>query len=344
MEDVMMNEVAKDSESSSVRALAVALPSPGNESSAPTDPPHEPWPVYNPTYVSHDCGALYANTSPCYYDFVPSARPKSEGRCDAPSFSPTTPNYAPPPPGRIDPAVATMFYGPIGEQNPREVWHGEMGIFGRIGLDCYNLQKGTNLQYLGLHDSMFTGVFAHHITAAAKDPIRNSNCKVETNVWFRKKKDCFTLHTNRCRMVPPAPADDYMGDYDEGNHEAELGMPDKWLPEDALTGSNKLQYYEMKESEVEQEKERLLLYAGFALFADYLQYTGKVLELGKVIVQTSEAVESKVKAKNAIFYVSFNIAGYDLVTFNGIVRRGTDGGPDRFTYEAKCFMDARQYR
>ncbi|XP_024006142.1 UPF0725 protein At4g29550 [Eutrema salsugineum] len=114
-------------------------------------------------------------------------------------------------------------------------------------------------------------------------------------------------------------------------------LPDR-LPQDWLTAStNKLQYYEMEESEMEEDdKEMLRLYAHLALNSECHGYGfPKPIELGKVIVQTRQVVESEkkmvLKAGNAIFYISFKNRSGNVL--NGIIRKTKCAG---FIFDAKC--------
>ncbi|XP_019089003.1 PREDICTED: UPF0725 protein At4g29550-like, partial [Camelina sativa] len=117
-------------------------------------------------------------------------------------------------------------------------------------------------------------------------------------------------------------------------------IPD-WVP-DGATASDNLQYYEMKESDVEEHKQWLHLYAELALFTtldrflDALRWA-QPFELRKIIVQTREDVEPKKKAKaeNAVFYIAFKTRGGG-VHYNAIIRRTMDGTPDHMSLEVKC--------
>ncbi|CAA7042688.1 unnamed protein product [Microthlaspi erraticum] len=118
------------------------------------------------------------------------------------------------------------------------------------------------------------------------------------------------------------------------------GMPN-WMPEDALTGSDKLLYYELKESEVEQEKEWLHLYAQLALLflGFYPEHDREeTVELRKIVVQTKEDVESKNKAraKNAFFYITFKCSGGQ--DYKAIVRRTTEQWPEHMALLVESFM------
>ncbi|XP_020872088.1 UPF0725 protein At2g20620 isoform X1 [Arabidopsis lyrata subsp. lyrata] len=188
------------------------------------------------------------------------------------------------------------------------------------------------------------------------DPVDNSIYEFEAKVRHAvENKGCLSAITTGCRLKPKTPEEedkyflwnkDLVDDFFKGD------MPE-WIREDALTGSDKLQYYEMKESELEEEKEWLHLYAELALFSkwksklklgfwcllmqDALEHA-KPFKMKKIVVRTKENAESKkkVKAENAIFYISFKTrCGREC---NFIIRKTTDGKPDHFSLEVKCFM------
>ncbi|XP_010449222.1 PREDICTED: UPF0725 protein At2g20620-like isoform X1 [Camelina sativa] len=220
-------------------------------------------------------------------------------------------------------------------------------LFSRVGLHCYNLQKGTNLKILKVHkcDLWITSLITYFITFEAMDPIGNSSCEFETQVRYAVENiDCLSAITTRCKLKPKTPEE---GDkYLEWNKDLVdnffTGDMPEWMREDALTGRDKLQYYEMKDSELE-ENEWLHLYAELALFSKWQSKlnemeSAKPFEMKKIVVRTKENVESwkKVKAENAIFYISFKTrCGRD---FNCIIRKTTDGKPGHFSLEVKCLM------
>ncbi|RID75204.1 hypothetical protein BRARA_B02260, partial [Brassica rapa] len=207
---------------------------------------------------------------------------------------------------------------------------------------CYNLEKGTHFERLGLPRD-------YDQTLEARDPARNYTCRFETNVRLAtENKDCFHVVTTRCRPLPPPPPpgeDGFQCGFDtlsvdelfKGN------MPD-WLPDDYATSTLLLQYYEMKESEVEQAKEWLHLYAELALYTKkqtdpFMFERSKPLELGKVVVQTRGVVDSLKEVElldNAVFFITFKTSCGDV--WKGIIRRTRDGIPEHLSLEAKCFM------
>ncbi|KAF2620749.1 hypothetical protein F2Q68_00041554 [Brassica cretica] len=109
-----------------------------------------------------------------------------------------------------------------------------------------------------------------------------------------------------------------------------------WLQDDAVSGEDKLQFYEVKDMEL-KDNQWLHLYAEFALFShsgdDLSAYMP--FEMKKVVVQTKE--DMKLKSGNAVFYLSFKPRGGPEC--RGIVRRTTDGKPGHMCLEARCWID-----
>ncbi|CAN6852826.1 unnamed protein product [Brassica oleracea] len=223
----------------------------------------------------------------------------------------------------------------------QDAMHAKPLLFAKIALHCYNLEKGTHFERLGLPRD-------YDQTLEARDPARNYTCRFETNVRLAtENKDCFHVITTRCRPLPPPPPsweEGFQCGFDtlsvdelfKGN------MPD-WLPDDYAT-STLLQYYEMKESEVEQAKQWLHLYAELALYTKkqtdpFMFERSKPLELGKVVVQTRGVVDSLEKVgllDNAVFFITFKTSCHRV--WKGIIRRTRDGIPEHLSLEAKCFM------
>ncbi|CAN6999205.1 unnamed protein product [Brassica oleracea var. botrytis] len=174
-----------------------------------------------------------------------------------PQFSaPCQVTYTPTPPG----GHLVLSYN-----SRNDAFYAEPLLCAKTGLHCYNLENGTNFER---SRSAVPEVAEHTgvLTLRAWDPARACLCKFETKVWYpTEKKDCFHVITSRCRTLPPPPPEEE--EKEESGFDTlsldELfkgNMPD-WLP-----GDSKLHYYEMKESEVEQAKEWLLLYAELAWY------------------------------------------------------------------------------
>ncbi|CAA7025005.1 unnamed protein product [Microthlaspi erraticum] len=180
------------------------------------------------------------------------------------------------------------------------------------------------------------GNYYRTVILGAEDPTGNIKCKFLTRVHLAEENEgCFTVHTLDARKLP---LDGFSQNWHHGP--SSLWMP-VWLPKNAV---DKPQYYEMNDSDVQENKDWLLVYAELALYSWFgygFRYLDALpLEVVKVFVQTTEDVEPA-KAKNAIFYITFKtVAGRE---YNGIIKRATDGRPDRFSLEATCHRnDPRQ--
>uniref|UniRef100_M4CVK4 Uncharacterized protein n=1 Tax=Brassica campestris TaxID=3711 RepID=M4CVK4_BRACM len=251
----------------------------------------------------------------------PTYKPSAQGFVDfyPPPYQDPFTDWGPPPSGRIS-------WSPVAIKLP----------------STSILLPGTHFERLGLPRD-------YDQTLEARDPARNYTCRFETNVRLAtENKDCFHVVTTRCRPLPPPPPpgeDGFQCGFDtlsvdelfKGN------MPD-WLPDDYATSTLLLQYYEMKESEVEQAKEWLHLYAELALYTKkqtdpFMFERSKPLELGKVVVQTRGVVDSLKEVElldNAVFFITFKTSCGDV--WKGIIRRTSDGIPEHLSLEAKCFM------
>ncbi|ESQ46539.1 hypothetical protein EUTSA_v10000285mg [Eutrema salsugineum] len=179
--------------------------------------------------------------------------------------------------------------------------------------------------------------------------ILNSTRDFEARVRYDEveKQRCLTMITTLCRFKPhqtPEVEGNLCAAFDRLSVDDFFkdDLPD-WVPEDALTASDNLQYYEMKESEVEEYKEWLHFYAKLGFFTTCGSFLkdlrwAQPFELRKIIVQTREHVESKKKAlaENAIFYIAFKTraVGRD---YRAIIRRTMDGTPGHMSLEIKCF-------
>ncbi|KAG2313419.1 hypothetical protein Bca52824_024976 [Brassica carinata] len=249
-------------------------------------------------------------------------------RTFVPPFTPCPP-YSPPAPGGYN------------YSRSQDTFHAQPLLFAKIALHCYNLQKGTHFERLGLPRS-------YDQTLEARDPVRNYTCKFETNVRLAtENKDCFHVITTRCRpLPPPSPPPPGEGGFQCGFDTLSVdelfkgNMPD-WLHDAYATSTQLMQYYEMKESEVEQAKEWLHLYAELTLYTkmqtDPLMFErSKPLELGKVVVQTRDSLKDVKLLDNAVFFITFKTSGGDVC--NGIIRRTRDGIPEHLSLEAKCFI------
>ncbi|KAL1212956.1 hypothetical protein V5N11_032925 [Cardamine amara subsp. amara] len=232
-----------------------------------------------------------------------------------------------------------------------------IGLFGRLGLHCYNLQKGANLELIGInkYNSEATGLYVEYITLEAMDTFNNSPCSFQTCVskYIGPEYASLNVLTELCRLkVPSGPWAIPTGDERQWKDEAiddfyKCKLPD-WLTKDRLAAStDKGQFYELRQSDL-QENQWLHLYAEFAFHLHWIGYGKKLksflpLDIKKVIIQTKESGEEsprmKLKANNAVFFMSFMANGDPSgmpVEYQAIVRRTMDGKPGHIRLDVDC--------
>ncbi|XP_010489604.2 PREDICTED: UPF0725 protein At4g28920-like [Camelina sativa] len=191
----------------------------------------------------------------------------------------------------------------------------DMGLLGRLGLHCFNLQK----------------------TCVCQD--------------YSPKDASFMVQTEISRLkVPAGPRTTFIGPQrrwkDDAVDDSYKGKMPTWLTDQDLA-SNKGHSYELQESDW-QGIDWLHMYAEFAFYSKSSSYTTDLrpflpLDIKKIIVQTLENREASPhmidKATNAIFYISFKGNGDPTGTpmeYQAIVRRTMDGMPGHICLEFDC--------
>uniref|UniRef100_A0A1J3IDW8 UPF0725 protein n=1 Tax=Noccaea caerulescens TaxID=107243 RepID=A0A1J3IDW8_NOCCA len=215
-------------------------------------------------------------------------------------------------------------------------------LLSKVGLHCYNFDKGTNLQFRTVKkaNTEFISFLVYYITLEAMDPLNNALVSFQTSVWdaATKNKESLRLITELSRITGTGE-ETSLWDSD-GVDEFYKDDMSQWLEDDALTGSDKLQYYEVKESDL-RDNEWLYLYAEVALFSKWAIDLSAYLpvEMKRVVVRTREDVEPhmKLKSHNATFYMSFKTRGG--LECRGIIRRTSDGRPQHMSLQVKCWID-----
>uniref|UniRef100_A0A1J3FJ20 UPF0725 protein n=1 Tax=Noccaea caerulescens TaxID=107243 RepID=A0A1J3FJ20_NOCCA len=263
--------------------------------------------------------------------------------CESPAYSPSQPldfKWYTPYLSPIEPVCDDPYFETTELKKQPKKPYGENGLLAQIGIHCYNLLRGKTLQFVDSKTDLYHELYCRKMLLEVEDPIGNSNCYLDTEFCYqrasRMREEYRALVVTRCSLIQEEHCCENLvvDDFYEGD------MPD-WMPKDALTGLYKLQYYEMKESDVEQDKQWLHLYAQLALlFLGFYPDNEKTepFELTNVVVQTKEDVESKNKAraKNAIFYISFKCSGGQ--DYKAILRRTTMDWPHHMAFEVKCVM------
>ncbi|KAG2328928.1 hypothetical protein Bca52824_000108 [Brassica carinata] len=236
-----------------------------------------------------------------------------------------------------------LFFQPFGGIVPSGCTDHSI-IFGKVGLHCYNLEKGTNLQFKEVTkvNTQISSILTFFITLEATDPAHDDSpvtfqtCLTDTVIMHQARLRTFTT---TCRIKPQVPGTGEMGSYWYPDKHVDpcyrVDLPN-WPQDDALIGVDKLQFYEVKDWEL-KDNQWLYLYAEFALFSyrndDLSAYMP--FEMKKVVVQTKE--DMKLKSGNAVFYLSFNTSCGRVC--RGVVRRTTDGKPGHMCLEARCWVD-----
>ncbi|XP_056847807.1 UPF0725 protein At5g63820-like isoform X2 [Raphanus sativus] len=219
-----------------------------------------------------------------------------------------------------------------------------IGLYGRIGLQCYNLQNGTNLKFKRLekHSTKRTGRYSSvYITLDATDPATGSVCSFQTqfsnagsHLRLRARITWLTFAA-RIKQIPNEPIDD---DWDEDtpgiNEFYKVPLP-KWFSDER--GSKK---YYVPESELhDNDWLQLLMEVAFFSKANRRLDAYLPLELNSVVVETLEdEPRDKLKADNAIFYISYKCCADPCSTplagdHRAVVRKTMDGKPGHMCLE-----------
>ncbi|RID50815.1 hypothetical protein BRARA_H01517 [Brassica rapa] len=220
-----------------------------------------------------------------------------------------------------------------------------IGLYGRIGLQCYNLQKGTNLKCKRLekHSTKDTSFFSLYITLEATDPATGSVCSFQTQFGDAGRRlslgariTWFAL-ASRIKQIYNQPIDDVWDEDTPGINEFyKVPMP-KWFSDEALE-----KYYVVPESELhDNDWLQLLMEVAFFSKADRCLDAYLPLELNSVVVETLEdyttAPSEKLKADNAIFYISYKCCSDPSTPLAGdhraVVRKTMDGKPGHMCLE-----------
>ncbi|KAH0894119.1 hypothetical protein HID58_056548 [Brassica napus] len=243
-----------------------------------------------------------------------------------------------------------------------------IGLYGRIGLQCYNLQKGTNLKFKHLekHSTELTGYFSYYITLEATDPATGSVCSFQTQfsdagsrislgtriTWFTiasrikqiRKISSYSIRTGPAlfKHTTNEPVDDEWEEEDTpGIHELYKGPIPKWFSDEARERDSK-KYYVVPESELhDNDWLQLLMEVAFFSKADRRLDAYLPLELNSVVVETLEDYTTepseKLKADNAIFYISYKCCSDPSTPLAGdhraVVRKTMDGKPGHMCLE-----------
>ncbi|VVB10855.1 unnamed protein product [Arabis nemorensis] len=226
-----------------------------------------------------------------------------------------------------------------------------IALYGRLGLHCYNFQKGTNYRFVRWqkYSTALTADVDYYITLEAMDPARpktvfghcDSVFSFQTMLSDAGRTDgiYITWTTLAARGKCKEALDDEF-DEDTIDDFYKSGVL-KWLSDEAMAGDNK-KYYVVQESEL-RENDWLQLFMEIGFFSKAKRRLGASppLEIKKVVIETNEEyiteAREKLKAKNAIYYISYKYIGDPSSVWAGdhksILRKTMDGKPGHMCLE-----------
>ncbi|KAH0893672.1 hypothetical protein HID58_056101 [Brassica napus] len=228
-----------------------------------------------------------------------------------------------------------------------------IGLYGRIGLQCYNLQKGTNLKFKRLekHSTKDTSFFSLYITLEATDPATGSVCSFQTQfgdagrrISLGARITWLTL-ASTIKQIYNQPIDDVWDEDTPGINEFyKVPMP-KWFSDEARERDSK-KYYVVPESELhDNDWLQLLMEVAFFSKADRCLDAYLPLELKNVVVETFEDYTTepseKLKADNAIFYISYKCCSDPSTPLAGDHRAILDRRHRSISRFTQYFINAR---
>ncbi|KAF8081906.1 hypothetical protein N665_0858s0021 [Sinapis alba] len=283
---------------------------------------------------------------------------------------PTTPTASRVP---VPPSLAwrcgEMAYGfdlDFNNNPPTEVrseWGGDYDIelYGRIGLQCHNLHKGTNFRFnrWEKYGTMMGAYLGFYITLEATDPATGSVFSFQTLLSDIGRRSSLGVRiswvtlASRIKPIRNEPLDEYWCKDTPAIHEHYKGPLPKWFPPDEALACDSKKYYVVPESELhDNDWLQLLMEVAFFSKADRCLDAYLPLELNSVVVETFEdyttEAREKLKANNAIFYLSYKccthpssvaLSGYphSSTTLAGdhhaVVRKTMDGKPEHMRLE-----------
>ncbi|CAH8280716.1 unnamed protein product [Arabidopsis lyrata] len=126
----------------------------------------------------------------------------------------------------------------------------DVTLYARLGLYCYNFQKGTNFKFVRWekYNTEFTSNFDHYITLAARDPSCNSFFSFQT---VFSAAGCSTQGTYRVKTWRVLACRPTCAKSVNDNWDRDTGEMPKWLPDETLATDNK-KYYVVQESELHE--------------------------------------------------------------------------------------------
>ncbi|KAF8087283.1 hypothetical protein N665_0593s0043 [Sinapis alba] len=205
---------------------------------------------------------------------------------------------------------------------------------------------GTNFKFVRWekYNVVSTAYDYVYVTLEAKDPVSGSVFSFQTLLNEDYSPDCSVMwNTLACRIKCNDRVDTRWDDSAVDGFYKEP-IP-KWLSDEELARDN-INYYVVQESEL-QENDWLHLFTEIAFFSktNHELTAPPPLEIEKVVVVTKEDTEEgheKLKAQNAIFYVSYKYNGESSEwarDHKAVIRKTMDGKPGHMYLEVAATAD-----
>ncbi|KAL1210666.1 hypothetical protein V5N11_006979 [Cardamine amara subsp. amara] len=222
----------------------------------------------------------------------------------------------------------------------------DIQIFGRLGLCCYNFQQGTNLKFVRWekYNIKPTSTINFYVTLEAMDPALHSLFSFQTLFSYTRPRVGISLKwsTFAGRIKCNEAVYNYWIESDNAIDDFYKGDMPKWVSdEDLAAGNNK--YYVLQESELHENEWWLHLFAEIAFYSKQgsTLRAAPRLEIKRALVETREEARreplEKLKAGNAIFYISYKYNGDPSTGLAGdhkaIIRKTMDGYPGHMCLE-----------
>ncbi|XP_033134500.1 UPF0725 protein At5g63820 isoform X2 [Brassica rapa] len=204
-----------------------------------------------------------------------------------------------------------------------------------------SLFMGTNFKFVRWekYDVISTADVHFYVTLDARDPASDSVFSFQT-LLCEDSSTNFPVRwsTLACRIKCDDAVDERWDDKAVDDFYKDALMP-KWLSDEELASDNK-KYYVVQESEL-QENDWLYLFTEIAFYSktNNVLTAPPPLEIEKVVVVTKEDTEEgheKLKAQNAIYYVSYKYNGESLEwarDHKAVIRKTMDRKPGHMYLE-----------
>ncbi|KAL0877638.1 hypothetical protein Bca101_027344 [Brassica carinata] len=134
-------------------------------------------------------------------------------------------------------------------------------MLSKVGLHCYNFDKGTNLQFRSVQkaNEEFASFTMYYITVEAMDPSNGSLITFQTLYAGSLQRATRARGLSQKCAESKEPKKE-TSRWDRGAVDEFYKDDISWLEDDALTGSDKLQYYEVRKQKAQKKPQKKQAY------------------------------------------------------------------------------------